>query len=253
MLPIPAPRSADALASVEELVASEHEGEELARRAEEPEPCVSNAPTTSARAVAILPRSIADHVSATTKEANVQLMILETTPESVRAGYECPCGCLPSVAYARHAEAAYDACCCGNEFALGPSAEIRLADRGGFERLAQRLQAPWGEALEATWLIGPSTHPAGNAHDHAGAAHEHGHESGHEHARDPLPVRAPEPVGDMAIDPVCGMSVDRESARAKGLHAQYKGVDYFFCGRGCKLDFDEDPERYLDPAYAPSM
>lgn len=42
MPPIPAPRSADALASVEELVASGHEGEELARRAEVPEPCGSN-------------------------------------------------------------------------------------------------------------------------------------------------------------------------------------------------------------------
>lgn len=56
-----------------------------------------------------------------------------------------------------------------------------------------------------------------------------------------------------AIDPVCGMSVDPEQARAKGLHSNHDGTDYFFCGRGCKLDFDEDPEHYLDPNYVPSM
>lgn len=60
-------------------------------------------------------------------------------------------------------------------------------------------------------------------------------------------------AGAMAIDPVCGMTVEPESARAKGLHLQHRGADYFFCGRGCKLDFEEDPDRYLDPRYVPSM
>ena len=54
-------------------------------------------------------------------------------------------------------------------------------------------------------------------------------------------------------DPVCGMSVDPEIARARGLFSRYQEVDYFFCGRGCKLDFDEEPDRYLDPAYVPTM
>jgi Cu+-exporting ATPase len=54
-------------------------------------------------------------------------------------------------------------------------------------------------------------------------------------------------------DPVCGMTVELEAARAKGLHSRYRDVDYYFCGKGCKLDFDEDPERYLDPSYVPSM
>jgi Cu+-exporting ATPase len=56
-----------------------------------------------------------------------------------------------------------------------------------------------------------------------------------------------------AIDPVCGMAVDPEAARAKGLHSTYAGRGFWFCGRGCKLDFDEDPEHYLDPSYRPSM
>jgi YHS domain-containing protein len=55
------------------------------------------------------------------------------------------------------------------------------------------------------------------------------------------------------VDPVCGMAVDPEGARAKGLHSSWKAADYFFCGKGCKLEFDEDPERYLDPTYVASM
>jgi YHS domain-containing protein len=49
------------------------------------------------------------------------------------------------------------------------------------------------------------------------------------------------------------MSVDPATAREAGLHSAFQGTDYFFCGRGCKLDFDEDPGRYLDPSYVPSM
>jgi Cu+-exporting ATPase len=56
-----------------------------------------------------------------------------------------------------------------------------------------------------------------------------------------------------AIDPVCGMTVDPSAARDKGLHSRHQDTDYFFCGKGCELDFDEDPERYLDPSYVPSM
>ena len=56
-----------------------------------------------------------------------------------------------------------------------------------------------------------------------------------------------------AIDPVCGMTVDPGVALARGLQATAGGVEYFFCGRGCRLDFEEDPARFLDPAYRPSM
>ena len=56
-----------------------------------------------------------------------------------------------------------------------------------------------------------------------------------------------------ALDPVCGMTVDPEVQKAKGLHSNYNGTDYYFCGRGCKLDFDEDPEKFLDSSYQPSM
>ena len=62
------------------------------------------------------------------------------------------------------------------------------------------------------------------------------------------------PGGEVAaIDPVCGMRVDRVGAVGKGLHRQHAGVDYYFCAKGCYLDFGDDPERFLDPSYIPSM
>jgi Cu+-exporting ATPase len=54
-------------------------------------------------------------------------------------------------------------------------------------------------------------------------------------------------------DPVCGMDVDLDSARAKGLVADHDGTEYAFCGKGCLLDFREDPDQYFKPGYVPSM
>jgi YHS domain-containing protein len=173
----------------------------------------------------------------------MQLLILESRPESLRAGYECPCGCRPSVAYAHRAGAAHDTCCCGNEFWVGPSGEIGSTGRAGFERSTESFVAPWGEDLEATWLVGPSIHGEDTMHDHEAHHHE-------------LPMAHGGHAGastDSALDPVCGMTVDRETQRSKGLVSTYEGHEYFFCGRGCKLDFDEDPARYLDPLYRPAM
>ena len=67
------------------------------------------------------------------------------------------------------------------------------------------------------------------------------------------PAFQPNPAAGEAIDPVCGMTVDVEQARARGLSLVKDDVEYVFCGKGCKLDFGEDPSRYLDPAYTPSM
>lgn len=55
------------------------------------------------------------------------------------------------------------------------------------------------------------------------------------------------------IDPVCGMTVDPETARAAGLSAEHAGQTYHFCGKGCLLEFRDDPEKYLDPNRIPSM
>jgi YHS domain-containing protein len=56
-----------------------------------------------------------------------------------------------------------------------------------------------------------------------------------------------------AIDPVCGMTVDLAAAQAAGLTTEHDGQTYAFCGRGCLLDFRDDPATYLDPSYTPSM
>lgn len=52
-------------------------------------------------------------------------------------------------------------------------------------------------------------------------------------------------------DPVCGMSVD--PATARGGSAEYKGTAYYFCNPRCNERFKSDPEKYLDPSYAPGM
>ena len=57
----------------------------------------------------------------------------------------------------------------------------------------------------------------------------------------------------MEKDPVCGMDVNREVATAQALTSEHEGKTYYFCGRGCKLDFDEDPGRFFAPDYVPSM
>ena len=56
-----------------------------------------------------------------------------------------------------------------------------------------------------------------------------------------------------ARDPVCGMTVNREVARAAGLTVEHEGETYFFCGRGCRLEFLDDPKRFFDPDYRPRM
>ena len=165
----------------------------------------------------------------------MELTILESNPTRLRAGYSCPCGCTPSVAYQRGDAIADEGCCCGNHFAVGPAASVGLTPTTGFHLETQRLEAPWGEALEAAWLVGPSVHGPTSEHDH------HRDEAKHE-----LEAAA-------AVDPVCGMSVETETARSKGLHSSYQERDFFFCGKGCKLEFNDDPGRYLDPAYVPSM
>ena len=56
-----------------------------------------------------------------------------------------------------------------------------------------------------------------------------------------------------AIDPMCGMEVKPSEATSAGLVVEYGGKSYYFCGRGCKLEFQDDPERYLHSSHTPSM
>ncbi len=54
----------------------------------------------------------------------------------------------------------------------------------------------------------------------------------------------------IAIDPVCGMEVDTTTSQ---LSYEHDGTTYWFCGKGCLLEFKDDPDKYLDPAHTPSM
>jgi len=56
-------------------------------------------------------------------------------------------------------------------------------------------------------------------------------------------------VTETEIDPVCGMTVDPEEK--PDLHLEIDGRSFWFCGKGCLLEFRDDPGRYLDPAYKP--
>ncbi len=46
-----------------------------------------------------------------------------------------------------------------------------------------------------------------------------------------------------AIDPVCLMEVDTENP--PGGQSEYQGVSYYFCGPGCKVAFDRNPDHVL--------
>lgn len=49
----------------------------------------------------------------------------------------------------------------------------------------------------------------------------------------------------MAKDLVCGMQVDEQQATAQGLTSEYQGQTYYFCGAGCKKQFEKDPQRFV--------
>jgi putative ABC transport system ATP-binding protein len=46
----------------------------------------------------------------------------------------------------------------------------------------------------------------------------------------------------MATDPVCGMAVEKE----KAVVAEWNGRTLYFCSRGCRNEFFEDPYRFTD-------
>ncbi len=58
---------------------------------------------------------------------------------------------------------------------------------------------------------------------------------------------------ELHTDPVCGMQVDGTTARERDLVHEHEGETYYFCGRGCLLDFRDEPERFLASGYEPRM
>ncbi len=46
----------------------------------------------------------------------------------------------------------------------------------------------------------------------------------------------------MVTDPVCQMTVEREKAATM---MEYDGTSYYFCSRGCREEFTQEPEKFL--------
>lgn len=44
-------------------------------------------------------------------------------------------------------------------------------------------------------------------------------------------------------DPVCGMMIEDSDAAAT---VEYRGKTYYFCSKGCKEDFELNPEEYVE-------
>jgi len=51
----------------------------------------------------------------------------------------------------------------------------------------------------------------------------------------------------MARDPVCGMSVEEVSGTA---HTQFEGKKYYFCSDECKMEFEAEPDGYVEAVAA---
>jgi putative ABC transport system ATP-binding protein len=49
-------------------------------------------------------------------------------------------------------------------------------------------------------------------------------------------------IATMATDPVCGMKIEQE----KAVTTEWEGQSYSFCSRGCRNEFLEDPQQFLD-------
>ena len=54
----------------------------------------------------------------------------------------------------------------------------------------------------------------------------------------------------MAIDLVCNMEVDESNP--PGGQTEHEGQTYYFCAPGCKVVFERDPGKYLNPGSAAS-
>lgn len=88
----------------------------------------------------------------------LNLRVEPRSPFQLTVGYDCPCGCTPSVEYERGTEHVGEGCCCGNQFAVGTAATEDLRPQAGSHREIEWFDAPWDERVEAAWMIGPSEH-----------------------------------------------------------------------------------------------
>ena len=167
---------------------------------------------------------------------DMRLNVEPKADDMIFASFTCPCGCHPGTDLHQGATLATESCCCGTRFAIGNEAAGHILGQQylaqpGFQLVVSPVTAPWGQTV-AAWAVG----------DDFSACHC-------DHELDP----AANAGGTQVMDRVCGMLVTAEKATEKGLTATHLGQDYYFCSKGCRLDFLDDPDRILDPAYDPAM
>ena len=56
-------------------------------------------------------------------------------------------------------------------------------------------------------------------------------------------------MAELEKDPVCGMMVDPQ--HKPELRLEHDGKTYWFCSKGCLLEFRDDPRSYVDPRHEP--
>jgi YHS domain-containing protein len=54
----------------------------------------------------------------------------------------------------------------------------------------------------------------------------------------------------MVRDPVCGMDIDAINV-PESLQAERENSTYYFCSPECKLEFDQDPAKFIGRADRP--
>lgn len=153
--------------------------------------------------------------------------IVTRTDAGADVNYQCPCGCYAGFAFDRSTtDQAPESCCCGRTILVGNRASERLVaavpapETYGVD--TQSVTMPWGQPLEVALATPPDA--------------EHG-----AHADDPLVHHAGVEAATVH-DPVCHMDIAPATPAAT---LEHEGVTYYFCSRGCRVDFDEDPAGVL--------
>jgi hypothetical protein len=106
----------------------------------------------------------------------MELKLAAKSGTEVQAAYVCTCGCRPRVTYARDAENRKHVCCCGAQLVVGREAVNGLDLLEDSRPQTVELDAPWGEVVQASWLVGSGMHGSGHGADaHSHGDHSHGH------------------------------------------------------------------------------
>lgn len=152
--------------------------------------------------------------------------IVTRTDAGADVNYECPCGCNAGFAFDRSVmDKAPESCCCGRTILVGVSprepllAFLPMSDIYSLDE--QTVEMPWGQVLSVVLATPPDADHGANAGGELGGSQA--------------------PAGTVH-DPVCHMDIAPATAAAT---TDYQGSTYYFCSRGCKVDFDDDAAAVL--------